>query len=185
MKPSILSHAWQIKDLLSKIKRYLFAVEILLALLIIIILLIMDVIIAEKVVLSRLKRVADNKHIPGRDIIFSSLRRIPFTWFVLAGFFGAILSYSLKQDVNTALQKIVIAIFLFTVTLVLARLAAGFVSLFMQRTEGVSTSLIANIVKTLVFVLQEARWSCLSDIYPLLRTSTLPCLCQSQGFSSP
>jgi len=110
-------------------------------------------IIAEKIIFSRLKSVADKKHIPGSDIIFSSLRRIPFTWFVLAGFFGAILSYSLKQDVTTALQKIVIAIFLFTVTLVLARLAAGFVSLFMQRTEGVSTSLISNLVKTTVFVL--------------------------------
>ncbi len=110
-------------------------------------------VIAEKIIFSRLKNVADKKHIPGSDIIFSSLRRIPFTWFVLAGFFGAILSYSLKQDVTTALQKIVIAIFLFTVTLVLARLAAGFVSLFMQRTEGVSTSLISNLVKTVVFVL--------------------------------
>ena len=78
--------------------------------------------IAEKIIFSRLKNVADKKHIPGSDIIFSSLRRIPFTWFVLAGFFGAILSYSLKQDVTTALQKIVIAIFLFTVTLVLARI---------------------------------------------------------------
>jgi small-conductance mechanosensitive channel len=110
-------------------------------------------IIAEKIIFSRLKSVADKKRIPGSDIIFSSLRRIPFTWFVLAGFFGAILSYSLKDDINTALQKIVIAIFLFTVTLVLARLAAGFVSLFMQRTEGVSTSLISNLVKTVVFVL--------------------------------
>ena len=110
-------------------------------------------IIAEKIVFSRLKNVADKKRIPGSDIIFGSLRRIPFTWFVLAGFFGAILSYSLKDDVNTALQKIVIAIFLFTVTLVLARLAAGFVNLFMQRTEGVSVSLISNIVKTVVLVL--------------------------------
>lgn len=110
-------------------------------------------IIAEKVIFSRLQNIFTTKRIPGSDIIFSSLRRIPFTWFVLAGFFGAILSYSLKQDVTTALQKIVIAIFLFTVTLVLARLAAGFVNLFMQRTEGVSTSLISNLVKTLVFVL--------------------------------
>ncbi len=110
-------------------------------------------IVAEKVVFSRLKSVVARKHIPGSDIIFSSLQRIPFTWFVLAGFFGAILSYSLKDDVNTALQKIVIAIFLFTVTLVLARLAAGFVNLFMQRTEGVSVSLISNIVKTVVMVL--------------------------------
>ena len=110
-------------------------------------------IIAEKVVFSRLKNVVTKKHIPGSDIIFSSLRRIPFTWFVLAGFFGAILSYSLQDDINTALQKIIIALFLFTVTLVLARLGAGFVNLFMQRTEGVSASLISNLVKTTIFIL--------------------------------
>ncbi len=109
--------------------------------------------IAEKVVFSRLKNIVTRKQIPGSDIIFSSLQRIPFTWFVLAGFFGAILSYSLKEDVTTALEKIIIAIFLFTVTLVLARLAAGFVNLFMQRAEGVSASLISNLVKTIVFVL--------------------------------
>ncbi|MGD1912212.1 MAG: mechanosensitive ion channel family protein [Rivularia sp. (in: cyanobacteria)] len=110
-------------------------------------------IIAEKVVFSRLKNIVAKKQIPGSDIIFSSLQRIPFIWFLLAGFFGAILSYSLKEDVTTALQKIIIAIFLFTVTLVLARLAAGFVNLFIQRTEGVSASLISNLVKTTIFIL--------------------------------
>ncbi|MEM9925866.1 MAG: mechanosensitive ion channel family protein [Cyanobacteria bacterium P01_D01_bin.50] len=110
-------------------------------------------IIAEKFVFNRLKNIVTKKHIPGSDIIFSSLQRIPFTWFVLAGFFGAILSYSLKEDVTTALQKIIIAIFLFTVTLVFARLAAGFVNLFIQRAEGVSASLISNLVKTIIFIL--------------------------------
>lgn len=110
-------------------------------------------IIAEKVVFNKLKNIVIKKRIPGSEIIFSSLRRIPFIWFVLAGFLGAILSYSLKEDVTTALQKIIIAIFLFTVTLVLARLAAGFVNLFIQRTEGVSASLISNLVKSTIFVL--------------------------------
>ncbi len=110
-------------------------------------------IIAEKVVFNKLKKIVTKRGIPGSEIIFGSLRRIPLTWFVLAGFFGAILSYSLKEDITTALQKIIIAIFLFSVTLVLARLAAGFVNIFMQRTQGVSASLISNLVKTTVFVL--------------------------------
>ena len=110
-------------------------------------------IIAEKVIFNKLRTIVTRRGIPGSEIIFGSLRRIPFTWFVLAGFFGAILSYSLKEDVTTALQRIVIAIFLFSVTLVLARLAAGFVNIMMKRTEGVSASLISNLVKTTVFVL--------------------------------
>ena len=110
-------------------------------------------IIAEKIIFNKLGNIITKKGIPGSEIIFSSLRRIPLIWFVLAGFFGAILSYSLKEDVTTALKKIIIAIFLFTVTLVFARLAAGFVNLFIQRTEGVSASLISNLIKTTIFVL--------------------------------
>ncbi|MEA5595405.1 mechanosensitive ion channel family protein [Rivularia sp. UHCC 0363] len=110
-------------------------------------------IIAEKIIFNKLGNIITKKGIPGSEIIFGSLRRIPFTWFVLAGFFGAILSYSLTEDVTTALQKIVIAIFLFTITLVLARLAAGFINLFIQRTEGVPASLISNLIKSIIFLL--------------------------------
>ena len=110
-------------------------------------------IIAEKVVSNKLRKIVIKKGIPGSEIIFNALQRIPFIWFVLAGFFGAILSYSLKEDVTTALQKIIIAIFLFSLTLVLARLAAGFINILMKRTEGVPTSLISNLVKTTIFAL--------------------------------
>lgn len=42
---------------------------------------------------------------------------------------------------------------LYSVTLVLSRLAAGFVNLFIRRTEGVPTSLISNLAKITVLVL--------------------------------
>ncbi len=110
-------------------------------------------IIGEKLVSRKLKTVFANKSIPGSDIIFHSLHRITFIWFVLAGFFGVVVFAQVPQDIKITLQKIITVIFLFSVTLVCARLSAAFASLFVKKTEGVSTSLISNLVKTGVLVL--------------------------------
>ncbi len=79
-----------------------------------------------------------------------------FIWFVLAGFLWAILSSPLKPDVIDVInvqQKFLTIILLYSVTLVLARVTCGFVTLFVQRTEGVSTSLLSNLAKIAVSVL--------------------------------
>lgn len=109
--------------------------------------------IGEKFIFQRLKLLATKKNIPGSEIIFKSLQRMPFIWFVLAGFLGAIISAPLKPDIINLLQKIITVAFLFSVTLVLARLTAGFVILYTHRTEGVTASLISNVAKTAVLVL--------------------------------
>lgn len=110
-------------------------------------------IIGEKVIFNRIKSFVVKQQIPGSEIIFQSLHRMTFIWFVLAGFFWAILSSPVKPGIANVLQKILTIILLYSVTLVLARLTAGFVNLFVQRTEGVSTSLLSNLAKTIVLVL--------------------------------
>ncbi|BAY13050.1 mechanosensitive ion channel family protein [Calothrix sp. NIES-2098] len=110
-------------------------------------------IIAEKFVFKKLKIFITNRKIPGSEIIFSSLHRMTFLWFAIAGFLAAILSAPIKPDVANLLQKIVTIIVLYSVTLVLARLTAGFVNLFTHRTEGVSASLVANIAMAAVLML--------------------------------
>ncbi|BAZ80320.1 MscS mechanosensitive ion channel [Sphaerospermopsis kisseleviana NIES-73] len=110
-------------------------------------------IIGEKVIFNRIKSFVIKRQIPGSEIIFQSLHRMTFIWFVLAGFFWAILSSPVKPGIANVLQKIITIILLYSVTLVLARLTAGFVNLFVQRTEGVSTSLLSNLAKTIVLVL--------------------------------
>ncbi len=112
-------------------------------------------IIGEKVIFKKLRKFVAEKQIPGGEVIFQSLHRMTFLWFVLAGFSGAIFYSSLKldADVKILLRKIIIIIFLCSVTLVLARLAAGFVNLFFRRTEGVPASLISNLAMTVVLVL--------------------------------
>jgi small-conductance mechanosensitive channel len=110
-------------------------------------------IIGEKIIFTKLKVFVANKQIPGSEIIFQSLHRMTFIWFLLAGFFWAILSSPIKPDITYVLQKILTIVLLYSVTLVLARLTAGFVNLFARRTEGVSTSLVSNLAKTAVLVL--------------------------------
>lgn len=109
----------------------------------------------EKVLFKKIRKFVDQKKIPGGEIIFQSLNRMTFIWFVLAGFSGAIFYSALPLNPNLKhlLQQIITIVFLYSVTLVLARLGAGFVNLFMRRTEGVPASLIANLVKIAVLTL--------------------------------
>ncbi|AFZ58993.1 mechanosensitive ion channel family protein [Anabaena cylindrica FACHB-243] len=109
--------------------------------------------IGEKVFFKKLKMFVSNRQIPGSEIIFQSLHRMTFIWFVIAGFFWAILSSPLKPDIANVLQKILTIILLYSVTLVLARLTSGFVSLSVRRTEGVPTSLLSNLAKIAVLIL--------------------------------
>ncbi|NET02866.1 MAG: mechanosensitive ion channel family protein [Sphaerospermopsis sp. SIO1G1] len=109
--------------------------------------------IGEKVIFAKLKKFVTEKEIPGSDIIFPALHRMTFIWFVLAGFFWAILGSPVAPPVANVLQKILTAVFLYSVTLVLARLTSGFVSLFIKRTEGVPTSLLSNLAKIAVLIL--------------------------------
>lgn len=110
-------------------------------------------IIGETVIFNRLKKFATSKQIPGSNIIFTSLQRMPFIWFVLAGFSGAVFSAPIKTNVIILLQKITTIVFLFSVTLVLARLTAGFVSLYTKTAERATASLISNLAKAAVLVL--------------------------------
>ncbi|HIK03646.1 MAG TPA: mechanosensitive ion channel family protein [Trichormus sp. M33_DOE_039] len=107
-------------------------------------------IIGEKVVFNRLQKFATNKHIPGSNIIFTSLQRMPFVWFALAGFSGAVVSAPIKTDIIILLQKLTTIAFLFSITLVLARLTAGFVKLYTKTAERATASLLSNVAKAAV-----------------------------------
>lgn len=110
-------------------------------------------IVGEKFFFKRLKILVAKKPIIGSEIIFQSLHQMTFVWFFAAGIFWAIINSPIKPDVANILQKLVTIIFLYSFTLVLARLSAGFVNVLIRRTEGVSTSLISNLAKATVLIL--------------------------------
>lgn len=110
--------------------------------------------IFEKIILKKLKKIAARTQFFGHELIFESLRGKSLILFFLAGIYSAIFTFPLTPNVSSLLQKALIAIFLLTATLVLAKLAAGFVTLAGQRSKGVlpSASLLSNLAKVLVYV---------------------------------
>lgn len=110
-------------------------------------------VIGEKVIFKKLTKFATRKKLPGSSILLLALNRMIFIWFVIAGFYGAIQTYPFKPSVADALQKIITIVFLYSVTIVLARMTAGFVRLYSYRTNGLSASLLSNLAKTIVLIL--------------------------------
>lgn len=106
--------------------------------------------IFERVFFKRLKRFVAKTKFPGNELVFESLHRMPSLWFFFAGIYAAILTLPVNPTVTEIFQKLVTAIFLYTVTLVVARIAAGLVTIYGQRTEGLSASLLSNLTRIVV-----------------------------------
>jgi small-conductance mechanosensitive channel len=112
-------------------------------------------IVTEKFILAWLKRIAERTKWEGDEIIISSLRRITSFWFLIAGVYGAILSIPMSAAALGLAQKVLLVIAIFSVTVVLARLAVGFINLYARRAEGVlpSTTIFINLTKLLIFLI--------------------------------
>jgi small-conductance mechanosensitive channel len=89
--------------------------------------------VAEGVVLARLRRYTAARRWAGRDLVLTSLRGIVFVWCLVAGLDGAILSVSLRLSVLASLQKVLLVVVIISVTLAAARITAGSVGLYSQR----------------------------------------------------
>ncbi|MDJ0733085.1 MAG: mechanosensitive ion channel [Nostocaceae cyanobacterium] len=110
-------------------------------------------IIGEQIVYKKVKAAVVNKGMPGGEMILHSLNRMTFIGFLLAGLFGVILFSEIPPNIKDVLDKIITSVFLFSLTLVFARLTAGFINIYIRRNEGVSTSLIANVAKVTILAL--------------------------------
>jgi len=112
-------------------------------------------IIFEKIVLTKLRKIAARTKWEGDEIIIVALRGMAILWFVTAGVYGAILSIPISPALLSLLEKILLVIVILSVTMVLARVAAGFVNLYSKRAEGVlpAISIFTNLTKFLVFVI--------------------------------
>lgn len=107
-------------------------------------------IIFERVFFKRLKRFVAKTQFPGNELLFESLHRMPSLWVFLAGLYAAIFALPVSPAVTGILQKLITAIFLYTITLVIARFAGGLVTIYGQRTEGLSASLLSNLTRIVV-----------------------------------
>lgn len=112
-------------------------------------------IIFEKIILNKLEKIAQRTKWEGDDIIISSLRRWITFWFGLAGLHFAFLSLPLSQSVMIYVQKIILILYIFSATVVLANIGVGFVNMYSKRAQDVlpSTSLFVNLTRVIIFLI--------------------------------
>jgi small-conductance mechanosensitive channel len=112
-------------------------------------------VITEKFILAELRKIAERTKWEGDEIIIASLRRITSFWFFIGGVYGAVLSIPLNPTLLNLVQKALLVVVIFSVTVVLARLAVGFINLYAKRAEGVlpSTTIFINLTKLLIFLI--------------------------------
>ncbi|HIE05690.1 MAG TPA: mechanosensitive ion channel family protein [bacterium (Candidatus Stahlbacteria)] len=111
--------------------------------------------IVEKIFLSRLKTIALKTKWEGDEVIIGALRHVIIFWGVIGGLYVAINMVGMSQKLQLILQEIIIIIVVLSVTIVVARIATGFINLYaVRRKEALpSTSLLNIFIKITILAL--------------------------------
>lgn len=112
-------------------------------------------IVFEKRGLRKLKITTKKFGWQGADVIVKSLRGVILLWFTLGGFSLAIAYLPIKPGFSLIIQRIFLVIFLASVTLVVSRLAIGFIQFFSSRGDESPqlTTLFENLTRIFIFSL--------------------------------
>lgn len=111
-------------------------------------------IIIEKIILAKLRKIAERTKWEGDEIIISSIQGITILWLGVAGIYGAMFNFPLNPTFVKVLQKILLVVILFSATVFLAKLAVGFVRLHSKKTAALpSASLFINLTKIIIFAI--------------------------------
>jgi small-conductance mechanosensitive channel len=111
--------------------------------------------VLEKIVLAELRHIAKRTPWKGDNVIINSLRGMVIIWFLMAGIYGAILSIPMSPSLLSHLKQILLVVVILSGTLVMAKMTAGIVSIYVQREDVPlpSTSIFRNLTKVLVFLI--------------------------------
>ncbi len=105
----------------------------------------------EKFVLHRFEALVRHTPWEGDDIVITSLRGLTFYSCLLAGVYSASLQLPLNEGAREIAGKLIIVAFIMLVTVLVMRLAAGFVSHYARKAVLPSTSIFTNLAKTIAF----------------------------------
>ncbi len=111
--------------------------------------------IAEKLILPLFLRATKKINFESATVIARSLKGVVFLWGLLAGLSGAVTSVSLAPKAEKFLAQVPLVLFLFSLTVVLARVSVGFFDLHAKRKEGdtPTISLFTLIIKLVIYAL--------------------------------
>jgi len=111
--------------------------------------------LAERIILPVLKKGMKRIHLDIMTLVVRSLRGMPFLWCLLGGFTGALTSAPLKPVTAKFLGHLPIVLFLFSLTVVLARISVGLFDYHARKGKGdtPTISLFGNLIKLSVYIL--------------------------------
>jgi small-conductance mechanosensitive channel len=110
--------------------------------------------IFEKLILRRLRHWAERTSWEGDDVVIDAVHGITLFWFVLGGVYGALRFLAISAPILVIIHKVLIFVVLFSITVVAARVAAGFASLYSRKAVGAekSVSLFTYLARVIVYV---------------------------------
>lgn len=109
----------------------------------------------EQIIFARLRKFAKKTRWQGDEIIIGAMRGAPVLCLGILGFYSALAYLPLKPGVETLSQKVLLVIIILAITLVVARLAAGFIQLQGKKAAGAlpSASLFINLTRIIIFAI--------------------------------
>jgi small-conductance mechanosensitive channel len=112
-------------------------------------------IVAEKIILPLLLKASQRVHLDSASLVARSIKGMLILWGFLGGMVGALSAIVLKPDVAKFLGHIPVVLFLFSLTVVLARVSIGLFDLKARKSKGdtPTISLFGNIIKLGVYIL--------------------------------
>lgn len=111
--------------------------------------------LVEKLVLPLILRATRKIHFDTATLIAHSMRGMVFLWGFLAGFEGALASISLNPALTRFLSHMSVILFVFSLTVVLARISVGFFDLHAKKKAGdtPTISLFTLIIKLIIYAI--------------------------------
>ena len=108
----------------------------------------------EIIVRSILKRIWLKRGWAGWTTVKKGLRGMITLWFVIAGLYTAIRIVEMEAGIKDVFEKALLVLIIFTITLVIARITAGLVDLYITRAEGSmpSTTIMGNVIRIVVML---------------------------------
>ena len=112
-------------------------------------------IIFEKIVLKRIEKIVSKTKWKVDNFIVKSLKGVTFLFFIIGGIYGALSYYPLSENLEKTAHKIISVVLIFAVTIVVARLAVGFIDFYTKKLGKVfpSTSIFTTLAYSLIITI--------------------------------
>ncbi len=109
----------------------------------------------DKIVLKKLQKIASFTEWEGDDIFIAAIKNILKYIIIALGIYFATLELSLPEAIHTKITKCTMVVIVLLVTIVIARIAVGFVKLLPGRSEGAfpGSSIFINVTRITIFIL--------------------------------